>query len=602
MYQTSFSKGQELVAQRMVANFIKHGHDAFLITSNYHDGKEVFPTGSIPPEKSYVYAQDTELGIPVIRVDSSTSKWPPRRISFKDFVHTLEKIVNDFHLNVLITHSTLWNGPEETAKFVEWRRHIRSLGGYKDPLVFCQMSHYMEASPKRYSILERSFRLAWNKFSLSQVLHAANIVLVTTPFEGDAQVKMGASREKCVLFPGGIDEESFAKFASLGPGEIRQRLNLQKGAQIVSYLGTIEDRKNPKAVLEVAKKLQHRKDIHFVIAGRGDSEYADEIKATAETLPNVTYLGELSEKEKIQLIKASYLNIILSRLEGIGLSQLEFMFQGTPVITSAMGGQSWLIRHNQEGIHVKGPDDVEGALQAIVDLMDNPRQWLRLSANAKNRVKEFTFSKIISDLDLAITGELEKESGLSGLPAEVRDTFTEPEQVVKTWSHGSRKVVATNYGLFIQHGWLSRRTLELPYKSINSIEHIRRYAWKTLLFGSLLSTFLFVEPYLRPIFSRTLLSRIGQLAQTAFPNIALQFDLPDTFTNNLPLIPISIAMVVFTIQARKGFALHGASIKPVYLPRPFVDIIKYIKSMENNNVSVNISSKKNDTLSIENNF
>src|SRR3972149_7557283 len=105
MYQTSMSKGQELVAQRMVRAFRKIGHDAYLITSLYHDGNEVIPAESLPNDKNYVYSEDNELGIPVIRVDSFISRWPPRRIAFRDFIHALETIVNDFGLNVLITHS-----------------------------------------------------------------------------------------------------------------------------------------------------------------------------------------------------------------------------------------------------------------------------------------------------------------------------------------------------------------------------------------------------------------------------------------------------------------------------------------------------------------
>lgn len=580
MYQTSLSRGQELVAQRMVAGFNRLGHNAYLITSVYHDGAKVLPTEALPEDQAYAYSQDNELGIPIIRVDSFVSKWPPRRILFRDFVHILERIVNDFGLNVLITHSTLWNGPEEVVKFVEWRHKIRDLGGYQDPIVFCHMSHFQEPSPKRYSLVERSFRMAWNTLSLRQILRVANLILVVTPYEENAKVKMGARREKCILFPGGVDEDAFIRFASVGPEEFLQHLNVQRGVKLVSYLGTIEERKNPKAVLELATRLQDRKDLHFVVAGAGDSPYADGIRIAANELPNVTYLGEINEREKIQLIKASYLNILLSKMEALGLTQLEFMFHGVPVVTSAVGGQSWLIRHDQEGIHVKGPDDVEGASQAIVDLVENPPKWRRLSANAKARAKAFAFSSLVRNLDVAVTAELEKESGLSNLPAEVRSTLSEPEQVVKTWSHRTWKLVATNHRLFIRHGWLSRRTLELLYGNIGSIEHIRRYAWRTLLFGVILSMFLFVEPYLRPVFSRTLVSRLDQFIHAFLPNISLQLNLPDILVDNIPLVPISLALTIFAVQARKGFALHGAASRPIFLPRPFGEAIKYIRSVQ----------------------
>jgi hypothetical protein len=113
MYQTSTSKGQELVAQRMARDFIALGHKAYLITSVYHDDTEVISSESLTKGKGYVFVEDQELGIPVIRVSSYLTKWPRRRIYFRDFVHVLEKIVDEYKLNVLITHSTLWNGPEE---------------------------------------------------------------------------------------------------------------------------------------------------------------------------------------------------------------------------------------------------------------------------------------------------------------------------------------------------------------------------------------------------------------------------------------------------------------------------------------------------------
>ncbi len=151
MYQTSNSKGQELVAQRMVRDFNKLGQKAYLITSTFHDGVEVVPREGLLKNKGYYCIEDEALHIPVIRVDSSLAKWPPRRIVFKDFINTLNQIVDDFGLNVLITHSTLWNGPEDVAKFITWRRDMRNIGGYQDPMVFCHMSHFQEPTSQRYS-------------------------------------------------------------------------------------------------------------------------------------------------------------------------------------------------------------------------------------------------------------------------------------------------------------------------------------------------------------------------------------------------------------------------------------------------------------------
>ena len=181
MYQTSLTKGQELVAQRMVKEFRRQGHDAFLITSVYQDSEQVVSPDEVKKRGGYVHVFDRDLGIPVIRVNSDNTTWPPRRISFADFVGVLTNIVDDLKLNVLITHSTLWNGPEEVVKFVAWRRKMAQGGAPRSPLIFCHMSHFQEPNDERYAIVERSYREAWNNVILPQVMAEANLILVTTP-------------------------------------------------------------------------------------------------------------------------------------------------------------------------------------------------------------------------------------------------------------------------------------------------------------------------------------------------------------------------------------------------------------------------------------
>jgi len=579
MYQTSNSKGQELVAQRMVKEFIKLGHKAYLITSIYHDGVEVAPSENLRKAKGYVYVEDSDLGIPIIRVDSHIAKWPPRRIVFRDFIPNLERIVDEFKLNVLITHSTLWNGPEEVAKFVAWRRYMKDLGGYQDPIVFCHMSHFQEPTSKRYSLVERTFRMAWNKLALSQILRTANLVLVVTPMEKHEKVKIGAEPGKCFLFPGGVDDELFLQFAAADIRDFFNRHKISKDMKLVSFLGTIEERKNLMAVLKIAESLQDRQDIHFMIAGRGESLYASKVKESASLLPNVTYLGEVDNKEKILLIKASYINILMSRLESLGLTQLEFMYSGVPVVTSGVGGQSWLVRNGREGIHTDGPDDTAGATNAILNLVNDHDMWNNLSLSAREKARNLTSSKIITELDEAITKEMIKESGLKYIPPEARRTLEEPEHILKTWSAGSWGAVATDRRLFVKHGRLSRKVAEIPYTSIAYIEHTRRYPWKILMVGLLPSLILSLEPLWRTILKGTFISAIEELLNS-ITTLIPQFTSPQTLMIVFALVPFSIGLGAFALQARIGFNLYGWGIKPIYLPHRFNEVVTFIRKVQ----------------------
>jgi len=584
MYETSRSKGQELVAQRMVRDFIRLGHKAFLITSLYHDGAKVASSLGSSKSKGFLYTErDHELGIPVIRVDSYMARWPPRRINFRDFISILERIVDGFHLDVLITHSTLWNGPEEVARFIEWRRYMKRIGGYRDPLVFCHMSHFQEPSPKRYSLTERSFRVAWNRLTLPQIFSTANLILVVTPLEKEAKVKMGAKPEKCFLYPGGLDDEAFERYLRSNAQSMKdflRQFKIDEGVKIVSYLGSLEERKNPLAVLKVAEMLKDRKDIHFMIAGKGESPYSKRVIETAGNLPNVTYLGEVSEQRKVLLMRSSYLNILLSRSEALGLAQLEFMYLGVPVITSGIEGQSWLIRDGVEGIHVKGPDDIEGAATAVAELVENSALWNEMSINAKKRTADLTASKLTEELDEALSKELIKERGLVAIPSEVRATIAEPENVLKSWSSGSWGVIATGRRLFIRRGFISRKVIEILYTNVTSIEHTRRYSWKTLIAGSIIALLLLVGFFLTSILPQPLVSVIDELVNSLARSGLLQPSFLQVFLAFVALAPLLVALIVFALEARTGFTLRGPGKETIYLPSQFGEVITFIRNMQ----------------------
>jgi D-inositol-3-phosphate glycosyltransferase len=580
MYQTSNSKGQELVAQRMVRDFNKLGQKAYLITSTYHDGVEITPREGLLRNKGYYCVDDNALGIPVIRVESALAKWPPRRIVFRDFISTLNRIVDDFDLNVLISHSTLWNGPEETAKFVTWRRDMQKVGGYRDPIVFCHMSHFQEPSSQRYALPELTFRTAWNKISLSKILEAANRILVVTPMEKQAKIKMGAKPEKCFLYPGGVDNDTLLRYAAEDVSEFLKRHNIASDSRVVSYLGTLEERKNPMAVLKVAEQLKERTDIHFILAGKSGSTYGEEIIRLAKRMPNVSYLGEIDEREKALLIRASYLNILMSRLEALGISQLEFMYCGVPIITSGVGGQSWVVQNGVEGIHTQGAGDIAGAASAIIRLVDDRYTYKQMSVKAKERAGKFASINITSELDSVINEELSKESGLTEIPSELRNTLTRPENVLKSWSAGTSGIVATTDRLFIRQGIISRRVFEVRYSDIHVVEHMRRLLWGIPIAGAVISCLVFMAPSIQGIFATYLVDEVKTMANSVNDSLP-QFMASHGWT--ISALPFILSLILFFVEARTGFQLHIDGTKPIYLSGKYKNAIKFIRNIQDKN-------------------
>ncbi len=402
----------------MVKELRRQGHEAHLITGIYHDQVRTVTNEDVLKAGGYLLSFDEGLGIPLVRVQSRKESWPPRRVTFVDFVSTLGKIVDDLKLDVLVTHSTLWNGPEDTAKFVEWRRNQVKGGATVLSPTFCQMSHFQEPSEERYDLKERSYRAAWNASSLPAVMKAADFVLVTTPYEKEQMKKMGVEDKKLILFPGGIESSVLEAEHS----DFRKKHGIPEHPKLVTYLGTVEERKNAATLVKVARALEDRTDVHFVIVGKLEGAYGQLVRAAAHGLRNVTLTGPVPDEDIPGLIHESYLNVNMSRSEALGLSQLEFMYNGVPVVTSGVGGQSWIVKDGSSGIVLDGPDDVDGAVSAVIRLLDKPKKREKLGRKSKEIASQFTMPKLVRTLAIAILSRMPKtgsEPGWGAVEAQV---------------------------------------------------------------------------------------------------------------------------------------------------------------------------------------
>lgn len=395
MYQTSASKGQELVAQRMTKELAAQGHKAVLITSRFHDFQPVVSAREVVRNGGYLSYEDQTLGVTTYRVGSRKVDWPPRRIEFTNFVSVLDRIVGELDLDVLIAHSTLWNGPDLTALFTAWKKRLGADGKGKR-IMFVHMSHFQPPASGRYALQEREWRRTWNDYVLRRVVSEADFLLVTTPAAERYMVELGARRDQCLLFPGGIEVPAERTDEEIDG--FRRSNGIPPRDRIVSVLGTVEERKNTRGALRVAELLRDRRGIKLAIAGKLEGSYARKILEESREAPNVVVLGELSEEVKATLIRASFLNLTMSRLEALGLVQLEFMSAGVPVVSSGAGGQSWIVKNGHTGVIVDGPDDYAGAAAAIAALALDGAQREKLGRNAEKFASQFTMRALVRNL------------------------------------------------------------------------------------------------------------------------------------------------------------------------------------------------------------
>ena len=111
---------------------------------------------------------------------------------------------------------------------------------------------------------------------------------------------------------------------------------LPAGKKYVLCVGSLHPNKNFMQVIQVAAALQHCTDIQFVVAGNTNNKVFQQSSAYADALalPNITYVGSVSDAALKTLYAKAACFLFLSVYEGFGIPVAEAMCCGCPVVCS----------------------------------------------------------------------------------------------------------------------------------------------------------------------------------------------------------------------------------------------------------------------------
>lgn len=156
----------------------------------------------------------------------------------------------------------------------------------------------------------------------------------------------GVDPDKISVVHNGVDDDSGV---DLGATEWVYGLEQKKknGTKIVLFLGRITLMKGPDYFLKVAAKVAGLyPNVLFVMGGSGDMEGQMVRQATKLGIANkVLFAGFVRGNERVALYRAADLYVLPSVSEPFGITPLEALVQGTPVLISKQSGVSEVLSH-----------------------------------------------------------------------------------------------------------------------------------------------------------------------------------------------------------------------------------------------------------------
>ena len=144
-----------------------------------------------------------------------------------------------------------------------------------------------------------------------------------------------------------------------------------------------------KILCDVLKKVP----VKLLLIGDGpDRNECEKLAREFGITDKVKFLGMQTSFN--ELLSISDVFLLPSQSESFGLSALEAMSCGVPVVASNIGGIPEVVSHDESGF-VAELGDTKRMAKYVVELLENPKKWKVFSENARKRALDLFDSSMI---------------------------------------------------------------------------------------------------------------------------------------------------------------------------------------------------------------
>jgi glycogen(starch) synthase len=203
----------------------------------------------------------------------------------------------------------------------------------------------------------------------------ASVVTAVSRSTADSVLdELGVDPAKVTVIPNGFDPETF------------RPVRVHQIGESVLYVGRLDARKGFQFLIEAwARAVEVRRGPRLFVVGRGPLQrWAESYLEARRLLDSVAFLGRLPEQELVAWYNRVDAVAVPSRFEGFGLSALEAIACGTPVVATDVEGLRDVVLDGIDGTLVSF-GDVEGYAQALTAAVG---RRARVSAERLEQVQE----------------------------------------------------------------------------------------------------------------------------------------------------------------------------------------------------------------------
>ncbi len=165
-----------------------------------------------------------------------------------------------------------------------------------------------------------------------------------------------------------------------------QFADIAKGRKVVMHLSNFRPVKRVQEIVRIYARIAREVPSVLIMVGDGpDRVLAEQEARDLGVADDVFFLGKL--ESVAPLLSSADLFLLPTVSESFGLSALEALACGVPVIGAQSGGLPEVVRDGETGFLCE-PGDVEGMAEAGIALLSDERRWAAVSALAARDARD----------------------------------------------------------------------------------------------------------------------------------------------------------------------------------------------------------------------
>jgi glycosyltransferase involved in cell wall biosynthesis len=222
---------------------------------------------------------------------------------------------------------------------------------------------------------------------------ASKVITISRWMQEHISTLFNLPPSKIEVIPNGID---VSKFEGHEDGQsVRRELKVGPAESLITSVGRMTPQKGFDNLLKAFPRiLEAVPDSRLLIIG--DGYMRDELESLAKregVAERTLFPGFLNDEQMISALKSSNVVVVPSRFEPFGITALEAMAAGTPVVVAGVGGLAEIIADRVDGIQVD-PNKPESIAEGVVRMLSDARMASGFARRAKEKVRTYNWGTV----------------------------------------------------------------------------------------------------------------------------------------------------------------------------------------------------------------